>query len=60
MMSDDDRAKAVKCLDKPKTEITRCKNQLGRRNLSPEQKRYLLGKHFLFWNNDRYRSKEVL
>ena len=23
MMSDDDRAKAVKCLDKPKTEITR-------------------------------------
>lgn len=23
MMSDDDRAKVVKCLDKPKTEITR-------------------------------------
>ena len=23
-----------------------CRNQLGRRNLSPEQKRYLLGKHY--------------
>ena len=27
-----------------------CKNQLGRRNLTPEQKKFLIGKQYSVWN----------
>ena len=43
-----------------------CRNQLGRRNLSPEQKRYLLGKQYeaekkaakIFWGNQHTLAKK--
>ena len=28
-----------------------CKNQLGRRNLTPEQKKFLIGKQYSVWNS---------